>query len=87
MSADLEKYLGMPIVVRRHKRRVFWHIKEKIQGQVDGWCTCCMLQGGRKDLSKLFLDIDGRNFTLNGVFIGVLGRFYAILRKWGFGFP
>ncbi|XP_052484847.1 uncharacterized protein LOC128039947 [Gossypium raimondii] len=45
---DPEKYLGLPMMVGRQKRRAFLHHVDRFRKRVEGWSTRFLSVGGRR---------------------------------------
>ncbi|GMI87604.1 hypothetical protein HRI_002429700 [Hibiscus trionum] len=50
-----EKYLGLPIVVGRNRRKAFTELKYKTWSWISNWCTWSLSQGGKEVLIKAVL--------------------------------
>ncbi|KAH1131818.1 hypothetical protein J1N35_003196 [Gossypium stocksii] len=48
----MDKYLGLPNVVGRHKKEAFQNLKDKIHYRIGGWNTRLLSQGGKEVLIK-----------------------------------
>ena len=49
---EYEKYLGLPVVVRRHKKASFNYIKDRVWGKLQGWKEKLLFQAGKEVLLK-----------------------------------
>lgn len=54
-SLDLEKYLGLPMIVEQNKKAPFHTILDHIRGKIDGWCNRSLSQGGKMVFIKSVL--------------------------------
>ncbi|KAA3453713.1 reverse transcriptase [Gossypium australe] len=56
-SNKLEKYLGLPSMVGRNKRRAFKELKEKLTRRVSSWSSRLLSMGGREVLIRAVLQV------------------------------
>ncbi|MBA0576335.1 hypothetical protein Golob_027372 [Gossypium lobatum] len=67
VSTEPERYLGLPSMVRRNRRRAFQGLKDRMRSQIESWVSLA--------------DFGGSVIVVGVVFIGVLGLSYDIVCK------
>ncbi|KAA3468576.1 reverse transcriptase [Gossypium australe] len=54
-SSSLEKYLGLPNIVGRRKKKAFQNLVDRITIRIDGWSSRLLSQGGKEIFIKVIL--------------------------------
>lgn len=54
-ASNVEKYLGLPNLVKRRKKAAFQSMKDRVRIKIDGWGMRWLSQGGREVFVKSVL--------------------------------
>lgn len=52
---SMEKYLGLPTMVRRRKKEAFQRLCDRLRARIIGWGSCMLSQGGKEVFIKAVL--------------------------------